>query len=159
VIDWTRLPRRRSEVQVNAQLDYVGAGESSAWRRDESSFAKSCRTCCAARDLLTVEMGIAVIVEAILSFVGLSVSSDTPTWGRDDCRRAAGHLPGAALVALPIAARGDVLGLTSSATACALRSIRSSGDDRQRSSAAAPFDTRPPCRRCRAAVLRAVTLG
>jgi dipeptide transport system permease protein len=26
-------------------------------------------------------MGIAVIVEAILSFVGLSVSSDTPTWG------------------------------------------------------------------------------
>ena len=26
-------------------------------------------------------MGIAVIVEAILSFVGLSVSSDMPTWG------------------------------------------------------------------------------
>ena len=26
-------------------------------------------------------MGIAVIVEAILSFVGLSVSSDVPTWG------------------------------------------------------------------------------
>ena len=26
-------------------------------------------------------MGIAVNVEAILSFVGLSVSSDTPTWG------------------------------------------------------------------------------
>ena len=31
--------------------------------------------------LLTLEMGIAVVVEAILSFVGLSVSSDTPTWG------------------------------------------------------------------------------
>ena len=31
--------------------------------------------------LFTLEMGIAVIVEAILSFVGLSVSSDTPTWG------------------------------------------------------------------------------
>ena len=29
----------------------------------------------------SLEMGIAVIVEAILSFVGLSVSSDTPTWG------------------------------------------------------------------------------
>jgi peptide/nickel transport system permease protein len=26
-------------------------------------------------------MGIAVIVEAILSFVGLSVASDMPTWG------------------------------------------------------------------------------
>ena len=31
--------------------------------------------------LLTLEMGIAVIVEAILSFVGLSVASDAPTWG------------------------------------------------------------------------------
>ena len=31
--------------------------------------------------LLTLEMGIAVIVEAILSFVGLSLSSDVPTWG------------------------------------------------------------------------------
>jgi peptide/nickel transport system permease protein len=31
--------------------------------------------------LVSLEMGIAVIVEAILSFVGLSVSSDTPTWG------------------------------------------------------------------------------
>jgi len=31
--------------------------------------------------VLTLEMGIAVVVEAILSFVGLSVSSDTPTWG------------------------------------------------------------------------------
>jgi hypothetical protein len=31
--------------------------------------------------LLTLEMGIAVIVEAILSFVGLSISTDAPTWG------------------------------------------------------------------------------
>ena len=31
--------------------------------------------------LISLEMGIAVIVEAILSFVGLSVSSDAPTWG------------------------------------------------------------------------------
>jgi peptide/nickel transport system permease protein len=31
--------------------------------------------------LVSLEMGIAVIVEAILSFVGLSVPSDTPTWG------------------------------------------------------------------------------
>jgi ABC-type dipeptide/oligopeptide/nickel transport system permease subunit len=31
--------------------------------------------------LISLEMGIAVIVEAILSFVGLSVSSDVPTWG------------------------------------------------------------------------------
>jgi peptide/nickel transport system permease protein len=31
--------------------------------------------------LLTLEMGIAIVVETILSFVGLSVASDTPTWG------------------------------------------------------------------------------
>ena len=31
--------------------------------------------------LVALEMGIAVVVEAILSFVGLSVSTDTPTWG------------------------------------------------------------------------------
>ena len=31
--------------------------------------------------LLTLEMGIAIIVEAILSFVNLSISSDAPTWG------------------------------------------------------------------------------
>jgi peptide/nickel transport system permease protein len=31
--------------------------------------------------LFTLEMGIAIIVEAILSFVGLSVASDTATWG------------------------------------------------------------------------------
>src|SRR5260370_1064579 len=31
--------------------------------------------------LLAVEMGIAILVEVILSFVGISVSGDTPTWG------------------------------------------------------------------------------
>ncbi len=46
------------------------------------SSPRSCPTCCRCIvTLLTVEMGIAVIVEAILSFVGLSVSTDTPTWG------------------------------------------------------------------------------
>ena len=32
--------------------------------------------------LVSLEMGIAVIVEAILSFVGLSVSAETPAWGQ-----------------------------------------------------------------------------
>jgi peptide/nickel transport system permease protein len=32
--------------------------------------------------LMSLEMGIAVIVEAILSFVGMSVSADTPAWGQ-----------------------------------------------------------------------------
>ncbi|MBV9075858.1 MAG: ABC transporter permease, partial [Methylobacteriaceae bacterium] len=32
--------------------------------------------------VLSLEMGIAVIVEAMLSFVGLSVGADTPAWGQ-----------------------------------------------------------------------------
>jgi peptide/nickel transport system permease protein len=32
--------------------------------------------------LVSIEMGIAVIVEAILSFIGLGVSSTTPAWGQ-----------------------------------------------------------------------------
>ena len=32
--------------------------------------------------IVTALMGIAVIVEAVLSFVGLSVSSQTPAWGQ-----------------------------------------------------------------------------
>ena len=31
--------------------------------------------------VLTLEMGIAIVVEAILSFVNLSISTDDPTWG------------------------------------------------------------------------------
>jgi peptide/nickel transport system permease protein len=31
--------------------------------------------------LLAVEMGIAILVEVILSFVGISVAGDVPTWG------------------------------------------------------------------------------
>ena len=31
--------------------------------------------------LLTLEMGISIIVDAILSFVNLSISTDDPTWG------------------------------------------------------------------------------
>jgi peptide/nickel transport system permease protein len=32
--------------------------------------------------LISLEMGIAVIVEAILSFVGMSVGPNTPAWGQ-----------------------------------------------------------------------------
>jgi peptide/nickel transport system permease protein len=31
---------------------------------------------------MSLEMGIAVVVEAILSFVGMSVGADTPAWGQ-----------------------------------------------------------------------------
>jgi peptide/nickel transport system permease protein len=83
VIDWTRFCRVvRAETQVQASLDYVTSartiGQSRAailWRELLPNIVPLLLT------LFTLEMGIAVVVEAILSFVGLSVSSDMPTWG------------------------------------------------------------------------------
>jgi peptide/nickel transport system permease protein len=83
VIDWTRFARVvRSEVQVNLQLDYVAAARVVGLAPRRILMAEILPNVLPVlATLLTVEMGIAVIVEAILSFVGLSVSSDTPTWG------------------------------------------------------------------------------
>ena len=83
VIDWTRFCRvMRAETMTQASADYVTAaravGFSSSrilWREILPNVAPVLIA------LVSLEMGIAVIVEAILSFVGLSVSSDTPTWG------------------------------------------------------------------------------
>ena len=83
IIDWTRFCRVvRAETMSQASADYVTAaravGFSSSrilWREILPNVAPVLIA------LVSLEMGIAVIVEAILSFVGLSVSSDTPTWG------------------------------------------------------------------------------
>ncbi|MEO7337756.1 MAG: ABC transporter permease [Caldimonas sp.] len=83
IIDWTRFCRVvRAETQAQARLDYVTsariAGQSrthTLWHEVLPNVAPLLLT------LFTLEMGIAVVVEAILSFVGLSVSSDMPTWG------------------------------------------------------------------------------
>jgi ABC-type dipeptide/oligopeptide/nickel transport system permease subunit len=83
IIDWTRFCRVvRAETQAQARLDYVTSarivGQSrryTLWREILPNVAPLLLT------LFTLEMGIAVVVEAILSFVGLSVSSDMPTWG------------------------------------------------------------------------------
>ncbi|HET7714756.1 MAG TPA: ABC transporter permease [Bauldia sp.] len=83
VIDWTRFARVvRAETQLQRQLDYVAAARVVGLRRGRTLFAEIFPNVLPLIvTLLTVEMGIAVIVEAILSFVGLSVSTDTPTWG------------------------------------------------------------------------------
>lgn len=83
IIDWTRFCRVvRAETQVQASLDYVTSartiGQSRSatlWREVLPNVAPLLLT------LFTLEMGVAVVIEAILSFVGLSVSSDMPTWG------------------------------------------------------------------------------
>lgn len=83
IIDWTRFARVvRAETQAQARSDYVTAARTVGFpgftilvREVLPNVAPVILA------LLSLEMGIAVIVEAILSFVGLSVSSDTPTWG------------------------------------------------------------------------------
>ncbi|MES2533372.1 MAG: ABC transporter permease [Pseudomonadota bacterium] len=83
IIDWTRFCRVvRAETQAQARLDYVTSARtigqsrsSTLWREVLPNVLPLLLT------LFTLEMGIAVVVEAILSFVGLSVSSDMPTWG------------------------------------------------------------------------------
>jgi peptide/nickel transport system permease protein len=83
IIDWTRFCRVvRAETQAQARLDYVQSARvigltpaRTLLREVLPNVAPLLLT------LFTLEMGIAVVVEAILSFVGLSLSSDTPTWG------------------------------------------------------------------------------
>ncbi|MFO1148714.1 MAG: ABC transporter permease [Alsobacter sp.] len=83
IIDWTRFCRVvRAETMAQARLDYVTAAKAIGFPRLHilvSEILPNVAPVLIA--LVSLEMGIAVIVEAILSFVGLSVSSDTPTWG------------------------------------------------------------------------------
>ena len=83
VIDWTRFCRVvRTETMGQAQMDYVVAARTIGFARPAILFREIFPNVLPVLiALLTLEMGIAVVVEAILSFVGLSVSSDTPTWG------------------------------------------------------------------------------
>jgi peptide/nickel transport system permease protein len=83
VIDWTRFCRVvRAEAMSQARMDYVenariaGFGRLAIMLREV--FPNVLPSIIA---LLSLEMGIAVIVEAILSFVNLSISTDDPTWG------------------------------------------------------------------------------
>ena len=83
LIDWTRFCRVvRAETMTQASADYVTAARAIGFSRSRilarEIFPNVLPVLIA---LVSLEMGIAVIVEAILSFVGLSVSSDTPTWG------------------------------------------------------------------------------
>jgi dipeptide transport system permease protein len=83
IIDWTRFCRVvRTETKGQAQMDYVVAARTIGFSQPAILFREILPNVVPVLiALLTLEMGIAVVVEAILSFVGLSVSSDTPTWG------------------------------------------------------------------------------
>jgi ABC-type dipeptide/oligopeptide/nickel transport system permease subunit len=83
IIDWTRFCRVvRAETMGHAKSDYVTAARAIGipqMRILAREILPNVLPVLIA--LVSLEMGIAVIVEAILSFVGLSVSSDVPTWG------------------------------------------------------------------------------
>lgn len=83
VVDWTRFARIvRAEVQAQRARDYVVAARTMGLPQRTVLFGEILPNLWPLLlTLFTMEMGIAIVVEAILSFVGLSVSSDTPTWG------------------------------------------------------------------------------
>lgn len=84
LVDWTRFCRvLRSEVLVVTRRDYVAAARLlgfSHWRTLTREIAPA--TFPLLVTLVSLEMGVAVIVEAILSFVGMSVGSEVPAWGQ-----------------------------------------------------------------------------
>ncbi len=83
IIDWTRFCRVvRAEAMVQARMDYVDSARIAGFGRTATLFREVLPNVLPSIvALLSLEMGIAVIVEAILSFVNLSISTDAPTWG------------------------------------------------------------------------------
>ncbi|RUW16804.1 ABC transporter permease, partial [Mesorhizobium sp. M1A.F.Ca.IN.020.06.1.1] len=83
VIDWTRFCRViRAEAMGQARMDYVESAHIAGYGRIGIMLREVLPNVLpSVVALLSLEMGIAVIVEAILSFVNLSISTDDPTWG------------------------------------------------------------------------------
>ena len=83
LVDWTRFCRVvRAEVIVVRRRDYVTAARLigfSHWRTILREILPA--TMPLLVTMFSLEMGVAVIVEATLSFVGLSVGADIPAWG------------------------------------------------------------------------------
>ena len=83
VIDWTRFCRViRAEAMSQARMDYVENARIAGFGRIGIMLREVLPNILPTiMAMLSLAMGIAVIVEAILSFVSLSVSTDDPTWG------------------------------------------------------------------------------
>jgi dipeptide transport system permease protein len=83
VIDWTRFCRVvRAETMVQRRQDYVASAVTIGLGRRRTLFEEILPNIVPLLLVLfTLEMGIAIIVEAILSFVGLSVEANVPAWG------------------------------------------------------------------------------
>ena len=83
VVDWTRFARVvRAEARAQRALDYVTSARMlglGPMRILVTEIGPNVAPLLIT--LVTLEMGIAIVVEAILSFVGLSVASGASTWG------------------------------------------------------------------------------
>src|ERR1700752_1706071 len=83
VVDWTRVARVvRAETMVQLKRDYAAAARVIGLTRSATLRLEILPNLVPLLvTLLAVEMGIAILVEVILSFVGISVAGDTATWG------------------------------------------------------------------------------
>ena len=83
LVDWTRFCRvTRSAILGVMRLDYVAAARiAGASHQQVMSRELLPAVFPTIMTLLSIEIGIAVVVESVLSFVGVSVSPDVPTWG------------------------------------------------------------------------------
>jgi peptide/nickel transport system permease protein len=83
VVDWTRFARVvRAETMVQLRRDYAAAARVIGLSRGGLLRLEILPNLVPlVVTLLAVEMGIAILVEVILSFVGISVAGDVPTWG------------------------------------------------------------------------------
>jgi peptide/nickel transport system permease protein len=84
LVDWTRFCRvLRSEVLVVTRHDYVAAARLLGFTHCQTIIREIFpATMPLLITLVSIEMAIAVVVEAILSFVGLGVGANQPAWGQ-----------------------------------------------------------------------------
>jgi peptide/nickel transport system permease protein len=84
LVDWTRFCRvLRSEVLIVTRHDYIAAARLLGFTHWQTIVREVLpATLPLLITLVSLEMAIAVVVEAILSFVGLGVGADQPAWGQ-----------------------------------------------------------------------------
>ena len=83
VVDWTRFSRViRAETLSQLSRDYASAARVMGLKRGQILRLEILPNLVPLIvTLLAVEMGIAILVEMVLSFVGISIAGDTATWG------------------------------------------------------------------------------
>jgi peptide/nickel transport system permease protein len=84
LVDWTRFCRVvRADVLVTRRRDYVLAAQLIGFGHLRTMLREVLPAVVPLMiTLFSIEMGIAIVVEATLSFIGLSVPSEITTWGQ-----------------------------------------------------------------------------